>query len=114
MTSFRAKHDELYLEELKSITNDRPSCSSTQRNIIQQISKITFTKDNIKKFLKILSKIKYPDVHNVQRSLLKDILDMDVKNSYYGERKLREIIFNVFELEFIDFLLKQLVEQNNE
>lgn len=113
MTDFRSKHDELYLEELKSIANNRPWCSKTQRNIIQQTSKITFTKDNIKKFLKILSKIQYPDMNNVPKSLLKDILDMDVKNSYYGERKLREIIFNIFEIDFIDFLL-QKAEQNNE
>ena len=54
MSRFRTKHDELYLEELEIIANNKPWCSITKSNIIKQISEITFTKDNIKKFLKIL------------------------------------------------------------
>jgi hypothetical protein len=114
MSRFRTKHDELYLEELEIIANNKPWCSITKSNIIKQISEITFTKDNIKKFLKILSIIKYPDMNNTPKSLLKDILDMDIEIFGYGKMKLRQRIYLVFELEFIDFLLKELVEQNNE
>jgi hypothetical protein len=42
------------------------------------------------------------------------LLDMNIETLYYGKMKLRQRIYLVFELKFIDFLLKKLVEQNNE
>jgi hypothetical protein len=51
MSSFRTKHDELYLEELEIIANNWDSSLMHCQNIIHQISKITFNKYNIKKFL---------------------------------------------------------------
>lgn len=113
MSDFRIKHDELFLEELKIIANNKPWCYTTRERIIEQISRISFNKDNIKKILKILSAIKYRDVNNVQKSLLEDILDMDIIFNH-DRMTLERRIYFLFNLEFIDFLLKELKEQNNE
>lgn len=107
MSNFRAKHDELYLEELESIANNFEWTLMRRQNIISRIACITFTKYNIIKFLKILSQ-KLTDDH------LEDILNMKIKTRGYAEMQLREKIYLVFELEFINFLSTKLAEQNNE
>lgn len=99
MSDFEAKHEELYLQELESITKK----VGVDAEIKKLILKISLTKDNIK-ILKILCK-------NLSEEKLKNILNMGVED--YGNVTLREKIYLLFEIDFINFLLN-LVEGKNE
>ena len=99
MTDFEAKHEELYLQELESIAEK----VGVDEEIKKLILKISLTKDNIIKILKILYK-------NLSEEKLKNIFDMGVED--YGNVTLREKIYLLFEMDFINFLFKR--EENNE
>ena len=94
MSDFEAKHEELYLQELESIAKK----VGVDAEIKKLILKISLTKDNIIKILKILYKN------------LSNIFDMGVED--YGNVTLREKIYLLFEMDFINFLFKR--EENNE
>jgi hypothetical protein len=100
MTDFEAKHEELYLQELESIAEK----VGVDEEIKKLILKISLTKDNIIKILKILYK-------NLSEEKLKNILNTGVED--YGHVTLRGKIFLLFEIDFINFLLN-LVEDKNE
>lgn len=100
MTDFKIKHEELYLQELESIAEK----VGVDEEIKKLILKISLTKDNIIKILKILYK-------NLSEEKLKNILNTGVED--YGNVTLRGKIFLLFEMDFINFLL-QKAEQNNE
>ena len=100
MSDFEAKHEELYLQELESIAKK----VGVDAEIKKLILKISLTKDNIIKILKILYK-------NLSEEKLKNIFDMGVED--YGNVTLREKIYLLFEIDFINFLLN-LVEGKNE
>jgi len=105
MTNFKAKHDELYLEELESMASNLDWTLMRRQNIIYQIACITLTKYNTMKILKILSqKLTYDH--------LEDILNMNIRTRGYAEMKLRERIYLVFELEFINFLSIKLEDKD--
>ena len=105
MTNFKAKHDELYLEELESMASNLDWTLMHRQSIIYQIACITLTKYNTMKILKILSqKLTYDH--------LEDILNMNIRTRGYAEMKLRERIYLVFELEFINFLSIKLEDKN--
>lgn len=100
MTDFEAKHEELYLQELESIAEK----VGVDEEIKKLILKISLTKDNIIKILKILYK-------NLSEEKLKNILNTGVED--YGHVTLRGKIFLLFEMDFINFLLN-LIEGKNE
>jgi hypothetical protein len=100
MSDFEAKHEELYLQELESIAEK----VGVDEEIKKLILKISLTKDNIIKILKILYK-------NLSEEKLKNILNMGVED--YGNVTLRGKIYLLFQIDFINFLLN-LVEGKNE
>ena len=100
MTDFKTKHEELYLQELESIAEK----VGVDEEIKKLILKISLTKDNIIKILKILYK-------NLSEEKLKNILNTGVED--YGNVTLRGKIYLLFEIDFINFLLN-LVEGKNE
>lgn len=115
MTDFETKHNELYLEELNHIISavgqrslielDCLEYYSTKK-IKQLISAINLNnKDNVIKILNIL-------VKQCAKGNLEEILSIPIKED--NNLTLRKIMYIIFESEFIDFLLKDLVEQNNE
>ena len=114
MTDFETKHNELYLEELNHIISGVGQQSLIEldcfdystKKIKQLISAINLNnKDNVIKILNIL-------VKQCAKGNLEEILSLPIKED--NNLTLRKIMYIIFESEFIDFLLKDLVEQNNE
>jgi hypothetical protein len=118
MTDFETKHNELYLEELNHIISAVKQQSLIEldcfeyyntKKIKQLISAINLNnKDNVIKILNIL-------VKQCAKGNLEEILSLPIKEDNNGDSlTLRKIMYIMFESEFIDFLLKDLVEENNE
>jgi hypothetical protein len=111
MTDFLTKHKELYLAELQDIASwighrnpdDIPDDVVKKCTVL--IFKIGLDKDNIIKILNILSKTLPQETFNI-------FLHLSIED--YGNVIFLQKIYQLFRNEFIDFLLKELVEKNNE
>ena len=99
MTNFKAKHDELYLEELKSVTKKKIFNQADYEPLILELS---FNKNNGYKILEIL-------YFGLKEEQIQNVLNIKLTyKSCFGY--VRNIIFDELRADFIDFLFQKLTK----